>query len=1200
MPRNTPRGGIERKILTSILWVGILPVALVLLVGLNAVRYAQRMAVETALASAAQRTADGVLLACEPLLNGARMLAAHPAVAAALQADGALPLLHSHLQEEVSYFRDGLSVFSVFDRAGTLVASSNEDEERQFPYSVQDDKVTDAEFVNIYYDAAEGAYLARIAAPVTDPEARRLLGFASELTDITHLFMYALGHPPEGDRAAHPDPNADVYQAVYRDTESTAQVLYFERDAAGGAKAATRQASSALVAALASPESPGYGTLRLRDYETPNGALDVLLAYHRMQEDLFLIAYRPTRVVYTNINIAAGVAVLGCLLLIMFLCVFAYRNVHNNIVQHISLLNEGAQIIRQGDLELKLKIHTGDEIEELATSFNKMALALKRNIQQLEESEEKYRSLVTSMRDGIYQTDPQGMITFMNPAGLGVFGYRDTEEAVGRNLRELFVEEIDYARIRSEMAAKGFVERSRIWMKRKDGRAICVELSGNRVYDDANVFAGTEGTFRDVTTSVRLEHEARERSERISAINMIANVINSSLEAGRLYESLVVEIRKLVDFDYAALALLERESEGFDTRQLWPEREVSLGSNYRLDGKNSCAAWVAAERKCLIVDDLDETGSPFRNEYPDYTKSFVCVPLYATGRIIGTLNLGSSLPAAFSRHDVEVLEQVAPHVAVAIRNAQLLDNLHVSLEEVTRAREKLHEAIEELKTLDEMKTNLLSNVSHELRTPLVSVMGYTDMIYNGKVGPINDIQKEYLEISMRNIEKLVTLIENLLDFSRLHRGAEKMVFTTFDLTECANSCMRSIQPVADGRRIALKLVAPDEPVLVDGDKGKMGQVFNNLLSNAVKFNKNGGAVTVELREADETVEVSVSDTGIGIPPEALDKVFTRFYQYDSSSTLKYGGTGIGLSIAQDIVRLHGGRITVTSRVGKSSTFRFSLPIRRPARKTTAPALPQEAPAFTETRLLVELVTQDSALSAQVRELLVSEGMDVIHAANAAHAAALAQKHRPDCILVDADSGDKAAHTLDALLADKWAGELPIIIITNDDEVYTRYHSFVASRLKRSFRKSSLLGRIHYALSQGLTGEEPLGEKILCVDDDPEVLAFMQRCLQTEGLHVECCESGEEALERAATREYGLMLLDIAMPGLDGWEVCRAIKSDISMAAMKVYMVTAKPVDGSMSRLQEAGPDGFLMKPFRPEELSELVRGVEVIRTAKDP
>src|SRR5690606_23538996 len=136
---------------------------------------------------------------------------------------------------------------------------------------------------------------------------------------------------------------------------------------------------------------------------------------------------------------------------------------------------------------------------------------------------------------------------------------------------------------------------------------------------------------------------------------------------------------------------------------------------------------------------------------------------------------------------------------------------------------------------------------------------------------------------------------------------EELVFDTFDLADCARTSMEIIKPVSDSRDIALDLVSPEESVLVEGDKGKMVQVFNNLLSNAVKFNEGGGRVWIEIKIDGAQASVSVSDTGIGIPEEALDKIFTRFYQYDGSSTRKYGGTGIGLAIAQDIMRLHGSR-----------------------------------------------------------------------------------------------------------------------------------------------------------------------------------------------------------------------------------------------------------------------------------------------------
>lgn len=1168
--------------------------ALALLAGYLTARGGQSNSVQQALATDARRTAAGLVLAAESLLRPVERLVHDPELIAALR-DGLADedpetlaswqhWLESLAQADAAHH----SVFAILGRDGTPIVTSgpgfnavNVRRERWV------NRLQRAEFLDIDYVPATKRLTAFVAAPVRDPDSKQVLGFMGELLDIAPLVQFALGAPTEP-RQDEPD---DFYEVVFKGRDNHYRMVYLgEGSTSGRPILQYGDVDTKLAARLDQPDGPLMQNTRFANYQSRGVSRDVYLAYHNIlnREDLYLVVYRPTSAVFSSINLWALLAVVSSVLFIFFLCVNAYRKVHTNIIQPVSLLNEGAQIIRRGDLDLKLKIQTGDEIEELATSFNQMALALSKNIGQLEESEEKYRSLFTSMRDGIYQTNPAGTIILLNRAGVEILGFNHVDDAIGKNLRDLFVNPADYDRLSQEFEEKGFVDRTRVWLKRQDGRMICVEVSGNRVYDDQGATMEVEGIFRDVTTSVRLEQEARERSERISAINQIANVINSSLEAGRLYESLVVEVKKLVNFDYAALALLDGESNAFRTRQLWPEKAASASSN--LDLEESCAAWVARERQCLLVDDLHAAGSPFAGHFPENIRSCLCVPLYATGRIIGTLNLGLRVPQGFTVHDVEVLEQMAPHVAVAIRNAQLLENLQLSLEEVTRAREKLHEVNEELKTLDEMKTNLLSNVSHELRTPLVSVMGYTDMIYNGKVGPINPVQQEYLGISLRNVEKLVTLIENLLDFSRLNRGAEKLVFDTFDLVECAQASLQIIQPVADGREIQLILNAPNEPVLIEGDKGKLGQVFNNLLSNAVKFNDHGGSVTIEIRPSESSVEVRVIDTGIGIPQEAWDKVFTRFYQYDSSSTRKYGGTGIGLSIAQDIVRLHGSRIHVTSEVGKGSTFMFNLP-RVSARKEGAPDVTLPLPR--ETHLLVELLSQDRALTVQLRNLLISEGMEVIHATAPANAIALAEKHRPDCLLVDAEENGGGHTALDELFASPTVANLPVVILTNDEELFALYRDKGASRVKRSFRKSTLLSGIHYALSKGVDSGEPLGRKILCVDDDPEVLTFMQRCLTNEGYTVETCNSGDDALKLLSTRDFGLVLLDIAMPGLDGWETCRRIKSEDALAGIKVYLVTAKPIDGDTPRVHEAGADGYILKPFRPEDLLELVEGSEI-------
>jgi len=1192
MGKKQPKGGIERKFLTSIIWVGVIPMFLALLIGYVFAREGQQIAVQQNLNTAAQKTAEGVRRTLQERLRLVGFVAESPHLAEAFRQYEAGEELSPSLfapMPQGDAMEDLAPAYSLYTAEGELILHSGDGETARPFRAAMLTGLEEPAYVGFSYIGEKQRYANHIVAPVRDPDTGELLGYLGQMQGMQDLLEYLLGHAyAQGE--PRPDPNN--YELIYL-APGEEFVVYLDEQAGEKAPPPRYHALDSDLSRLirAHPERDFYSDRLLR-YSTRGRTMPVLMAYHRIdpQPNLYLLAYRSTNDIFTNINLAALLTLLVSSLVIGFFCIVAYRIVNNNIIRPVSLLNEGAQIIRQGDLELKLKIGTGDEIEELAMSFNKMATALRHNIHQLEASELRYRNLITAMRDGIFQTDNQGQITLLNPAACEIWGYGSEGEVIGKSVQSFFLEDADFQRIQQELSENKLMERSRIWMKRRDGRAICVELTVNSGFDDEGKRTGFEGTLRDVTQNLRLEQEARERSERISAINQIANAINSSLEAGRVYESLVDEVRSLIRFDFAAVALVSDDGAHFEERQLMPEQDEP-GRIVRDAATPGCSAWVMEEGQCLVVEDLRSTDEAFRKQFPSDMLSALCVPLFAGGRIIGTLNLASSRRKGFTSHEAEVMEQMMPHVAVAIRNAKLLENLQVSLEEVTRAREKLHDANEELKTLDELKTNLLSNVSHELRTPLVAVMGYTDMILNRKVGPVNEVQEEYLSISLRNIEKLVTLIENLLDFSKLHRGAEELVFDTFDIVECARLSMQSVKPVADGRNMALVLDDPGEPVLIEGDKGKLGQVFINLLSNAVKFNENGGSVTIIIKLMDDDVEVTVKDTGIGIPEDAQDKIFTRFYQYDASSTRKYGGTGIGLAIAQDIMRLHGTRITVRSKVGEGAEFRFVLPLSAIQR---AQRLGEEyrIPLPTETHLLVELVTQDRALSNQIRSMLLSEGMDVIHAAYPAAAISLASKYSPDVILVDSEAGPLGSLVLEEIVADPFSEHTPVVLLTNDDDLYERYRTQIASRVKRSFRKSGLLSGIHQALSRGMDRGEQLGNRVLCVDDDPEIVMFITRCLEAEGFETDHAKDGAEALEKVAGGDYWLVLLDIAMPGMDGWETCRRIKKMAGLEGIKVLFVTAKPIDKGIADIHECGAEGYIQKPFKADDLMALVEGYD--------
>ena len=1202
MTKKPSRGSIERRFVVSILWVGVIPMVLAMIIGYLAARETQQKANLQDLSTAARKTADAIRLALEERELQAVRVTQFPEVIAYFtqhrkNANAPFEALLTTLRREARASGERQSVYTLYGPEGGLLLGTNPDDPFT-PKNLEDtDEITGPKFIDFRYLPLENRYAAVLVAPVKSEDGDTL-GFITETQGVRDLLVFILG-----DRRADKSlSGGNEYYEIIIYSDLAKSVVYPE-------ESSTQEMpppqygpiDPKLEARMKRYPDRDADALFIWNYLSRGKRTPVLLAYHRLMpaSSIYIAVHRQTPQVFSRINLAALLTLGVSGIIIAVFCVVAYRNVNNTIIRPLALLNEGAQIIRQGDLDLKLRIVTGDEIEELAASFNQMASSLRSNLSQLRDSEEKYRSLVTSMRDGLFQTSGNGLIGFINPSGAEILGYPEISAALGTSLPDLFMDGNDYERITGGTPENPVIESIRVWLVRPDETAICVDLSGNRIYDEAGRLTGVEGTFRDVTRSVRLEQEAAERAERIGVINQIANVVNSSLEAGRVYENIGVELRKLIAFDYAAVSLWLEGVEQFETRQIWPEPREGREQFPRLDGSGSCAAWVEAEKRCLLVEDLSAASSLFAFQFPERVRSILCVPLYASARIIGTLNLGAEQTGFFTRHDTDVLEQLAPHLAAALRNAQLLDNLKLSLEEVTRAREKLHAANEELKSLDEMKTNLLSNVSHELRTPLVAVMGYTDMVINGKAGPVTDKQRNYLGISLRNVEKLVTLIENLLDFSRLYRGAEELVFTRFDLLDCIRMSVESVKPVADSKNITLTVTARNErgepfdpPVLVEGDKGKLGQVFNNLLSNAVKFNDAGGSVAVNVDMHSNIAHISVTDTGIGIPEDELDKVFSRFYQVDSSSTRKYGGTGIGLAIAQDIVRLHGSRITVSSRLGEGSTFQFSLLLSGEARQSAGNDFELTPPM--ETHLLVEIVTQDRSLATQLRNLLLADGMDLIHAASAATAIGLAAHHNPDCIVLDTEAGPLGSLVVEEIVNAPGLSS-PVVLLTNDDFLYERFQHRVAGRIRRNFRKSTLLSGLHSAMNRNLPTGQQLGNKVLCVDDDPEIGQFISRCLENEGFETSLCESGEAALELAATGAYWMALLDIAMPGIDGWETCQRIKANTRLAGFRVHIVTAKPIDTFSSEFRNSGADGYLLKPFKGEDLIAAVRAYDAQR-----
>lgn len=271
-----------------------------------------------------------------------------------------------------------------------------------------------------------------------------------------------------------------------------------------------------------------------------------------------------------------------------------------------------------------------------------------------------------------------------------------------------------------------------------------------------------------------------------------------------------------------------------------------------------------------------------------------------------------------------VLDQVVTEQIIQLRNA--LQAANRSLEQRVQQRTaELQGALERLSELSQMKANFVSNISHELRTPLTHVKGYIELMVSESLGPITAEQKHALQVSQQSTARLEGLIDDLIMFSLASRGEMSLKLEAVDIARLANLNIKAVEHKAKDRGVSVHIVLDKDLPLVQADPQKIAWAIGQLMDNAVKFTPSGGRVVLSVRrETANLVIISVMDTGIGIPPHRVEEIFEPFHQLDSSSTRKYSGTGIGLSLVRQIVEAHGSMLEVVSADGKGSTFKFPL------------------------------------------------------------------------------------------------------------------------------------------------------------------------------------------------------------------------------------------------------------------------------------
>ncbi|HEX2171640.1 MAG TPA: response regulator, partial [Dehalococcoidia bacterium] len=503
-------------------------------------------------------------------------------------------------------------------------------------------------------------------------------------------------------------------------------------------------------------------------------------------------------------------------------------------------------------------------------------------------------------------------------------------------------------------------------------------------------------------------------------------------------------------------------------------------------------------------------------------------------------------------------------------------------------RDITHEA-----EVDRMKTEFVSLVSHELRTPLTSIKGYVELLLDYEVGDLNEDQIEFLQIVRSNSDRLVALINDLLDISRIEQGRVELHRAPLDLSAVLDQAVTTLRMAIAEKDQQLTIELPADLPPVDADPDRLTQVLTNLISNAHKYTPAGGRIGVSAEVGGDRVAVRVADTGIGLTPTERDQLFTKFYRAHNPAAQGIGGTGLGLAITKSIVELHGGRIWVDSEPGHGSTFHFTVPVvgAPPAAIQPAPvAQPVSVPAparlpraedHWDGASKVLVVDDEPPVADLLRRYLERAGYQVTVAHGGAEALTLAKQQRFDLITLDVLMPDfDGLMMLEQLRAQAATSATPVLMVS----VLSPQNGSLAlqpvDHMTKPVDEQTLLRRVE----RGIRNRRD--RQVLVADDDPDIRRLFVQFLRQGGYEALEAADGFEALDLARDRHPAVILLDVRMPRLDGIETLRALRSDPATRSIPVIIMTASvgALEQSRDEAIRLGVSDLLDKPTAPEEI----------------
>jgi CheY-like chemotaxis protein/two-component sensor histidine kinase len=483
--------------------------------------------------------------------------------------------------------------------------------------------------------------------------------------------------------------------------------------------------------------------------------------------------------------------------------------------------------------------------------------------------------------------------------------------------------------------------------------------------------------------------------------------------------------------------------------------------------------------------------------------------------------------------------------------------------------------------VDRLKSEFVSMVSHELRTPMTSIKGYIDLLHSGMTGPINDTQKQFLQTVKDNTDRLTVLLNDLLEINRLDTGELNLALESVDSVDVANQVIADLAPRAAQKHHQLSITAPTVLPAVRADPVRLAQILTNLVSNAINYTPDGGRIALDAKVEGDLLHMHVIDNGIGIPVQDQDKVFSRFYRADHPLVQAHSGTGLGLFIVRSLVQLHGGEMWFETQEGHGSTFSFSLPLAR-AGDEVSPRREFKTISYRSADKHILVVEDDVDAANLIAHQLRSRGGYRVHVARYGRDALdylLDSTHHVDLVTLDLRLPDiPGLEVLQQIKAHESLAFIPVVIISILSEERESHRLGARAYLSKPIEEGRLLATIDGILAETAT--------VLVAEDDPLQAEVLQMALEDRGFQVFTEHDGREVIKQVRTHHPGLVLLDIKLPGIDGYSILSTLKSAPDTRTIPVIVITGSVSDPEKKRQQVLGLGAveLFTKPLNLENL----------------